>query len=90
MRGQIDAICILLKNSTIWRHNDIKLRQYIHQGYGSRRMLEKFSALFCAAMYFGAHIMSGFEVIEGWKGRGALDLPQVDPTRVSKRAELAF
>ena len=25
------AICILLKNLTIWRHNDIKLRQYVHQ-----------------------------------------------------------
>ena len=25
------AICILLKNLTIWRYNDIKLRQYVHQ-----------------------------------------------------------
>ena len=47
--------------------------------------------------YFGARIMSSFEVIEGWEGRrgkrrgdGALDLPQVDLTRVSKQAERAF
>ena len=41
--------------------------------------------------------MSSFEVIEGWEGRrgkrrgdAALDLPQVDLTRVSKQAERAF
>ena len=49
LRGKIDAICILLKKSTKWRHNDIKFRQYVHQSYGSE-MLEKMSTLFCAIL----------------------------------------
>ena len=45
--------------------------------------------------YFGACIMSGFEVIEGWEwrgggGLGSLELPQVDLTRVSKQASGRF
>ena len=77
----------MLKNSTIWRHNDIKLRQYIHQSYGFTEAGKNEYIILC---YFGARIMSGFEVIEGWEGREGLDLPQVDLTRVSKRGELAF
>ena len=72
MRGQIDAICILLKNSTVCGHNDIKLRQYIHQSYGSREKMEKNEYIILC--YFGARIMSGFEVIEGREGRGGVGL----------------
>ena len=49
LRGKIDAICILLKKTAKWRHNDIKFRQYVHQSYGSE-MLEKMSTLFCTIL----------------------------------------
>ena len=61
MRGEIDGIWILPINSTIRRHNLVKLRHCVNQIMS----IDVGNDDYIILCNFGGHIMRGFEVIEG-------------------------
>ena len=61
MRGEIDGIWILPINSTIRRHNVVKLPHCVNQIMS----IDVGNDDYIISCHFGGSIMSGFAVIEG-------------------------